>query len=140
MSDHPTCITCSNSCDHGWRNTVDGPVCVACMPAPSLYTLVVPDENEHYLPRSVMDPLCPEDHPVETPQDRRWLWHIEGFMAVNATTNYQRAMVRVLRRYLNDTCDHHWHESTGYDDEPLRQCLWCNDVEWWIEGQWKEQP
>lgn len=88
-------------------------------------------------PRAVTDPFCAHDHVVETPTDRRLLWHIEGFLAVRATTPEQRDLTRRLRSYLNASCEHHWHESltccdpTNASCVPAhRQCLWCHDVEW----------
>lgn len=80
------------------------------------------------LPRSVGDPLGPDGELIPTPTDHRWLWHIESFLAVNATNEAQRDLQSRLRRYLNATCQHFYREGTGYQDEPLKQCLWCCDV------------
>ena len=87
------------------------------------------------MPRSVLDLYCPADHVVDTPIDRRMLWHVEGVLAVAATNDTLRQFAQDLRRYLNATCAHHWHE---YEPDPAnpndiaahRQCLWCSDVEW----------
>jgi hypothetical protein len=84
-----------------------------------------------YWPRGVLDPLCPDEHIITESLDRRVLWHLENALAVSATTDYLREKASNLRRYLNQTCEHHWHDNQQYDenDPPLRQCLWCNDVE-----------
>jgi hypothetical protein len=82
-------------------------------------------------PRGVCDPLCPQEHAIETTTDHRLLWHLESVLAVSGTTDYLRDVGRDLHRYLNETCQHHWHEYAGDDDIPAhRQCLWCNDVIW----------
>lgn len=86
-----------------------------------------------HMPRGVLDPQCPRGEPVETPTDRRMLWHVEGILAVCATTDYLRDIARDLSQYLHETCEHHWHEFEyeGESDIPAhRQCLWCNEVEW----------
>ena len=83
------------------------------------------------MPRSVLDLYCASDHVVTTPTDRRMLWHIEGVLAVTATNDRLRQVAQDLRRYLNATCEHHWHEYRAEADIPAhRQCLWCSDVEW----------
>ena len=86
--------------------------------------------------RVLLDPNGPDGRPLTTPLDRRWLWKIEGFLAVNATTDYQRQMQRDLHQYLAETCEHHWSEvRDGDDDIPAhRQCLWCSDVDWLDAG------
>lgn len=87
-------------------------------------------------PRGVTDPHCAQGHHVETPADRRLLWHLEGQISTYAPHGSALdRLARDLRQYLNETCQHHWHE---YEPEPgnendvpaHRQCLWCNDVEW----------
>lgn len=88
-------------------------------------------------PSSLTDPLCPSDHPVAESVDRRWLWRMEGFLAVSGTSEAQHAMRRDLASYLIETCTHHWHEA---EDDPdyapaHRQCLWCNYVEWVSDGE-----
>lgn len=88
------------------------------------------DEKTFYWPRGVMDPLCPSGHVISESMDRRVLWHLENQLAVSATTDYLRDARRNLSRYLHTTCQHHWHEDVGYEDQhPQRQCLWCNSVE-----------
>ncbi|WP_395109819.1 hypothetical protein [Actinomadura sp. SCN-SB] len=83
------------------------------------------------MPRSVLDLYCPSDHLVTTPTDRRMLWHLESELAVAATNDRLRRLASDLRRYLNDTCAHHWHEREAEAGIPAhRQCLWCSDVEW----------
>lgn len=87
------------------------------------------------MPRSVLDLYCPSDHVVTTPTDRRKLWHIEGVLAVAATNDTQRQLAQDVRRYLNATCEHHWHEYEAETDiSAHRQCLWCSDVEWLDAG------
>jgi hypothetical protein len=81
-------------------------------------------------PRGVMDPLCPSEHVISESTDRRILWHLESQLAVSATTNYLRDMQWNLKRYLVQTCAHHWH--SWEDDEVYgagRQCLWCHSTE-----------
>lgn len=83
------------------------------------------------LPRSITDPFCPQGHVVTEPADRRWLWHLEGSLAVLATTHLLREQQHALRQYLNSTCLHHWHDSEADGDIAAhRQCLWCCTVEW----------
>ena len=83
-------------------------------------------------PASVLEfGLCSQGDPDETSVDRRWLWRLEGFLAVSGTTDLQRQMGRDLAEYLFETCEHHWHEAAAENDIPAhRQCLWCNEVEW----------
>lgn len=98
------------------------------------------DWREH-VGRAVLDPNGPDGAPLATPIDRRMLWHLESRLSVLLTTDYQRDVLTVLLAYLRDTCEHHWQESTDYDDNPLRQCLWCNATEWRIpDGTWTEHP
>jgi hypothetical protein len=81
--------------------------------------------------RIVLDPLGPHDEVMTTSMDRRWLWRIEGLLAVSATCDAQRQLTADLRAYLGETCEHHWRDYAGDDDIPAhRQCLWCNEVEW----------
>ena len=82
-------------------------------------------------PRSILDPFTPRGDLVTTPMDRRWLWRLEGTLAVCATNDTLRQLARDLSQYLCETCEHHWQAYEGDDDIPAhRQCLWCNDVEW----------
>ena len=98
------------------------------------------DYRQH-LPRGVLDPFGPEGEPVDTPTDRRLLWHVLSSLDVLATTDYLRDLATVVRRYLYDTCEHHWTQGTDYDDQPLRQCLWCNDTQWLLaDGSYGEPP
>lgn len=88
-------------------------------------------------PRGVSDPRCPNGHVLErtTSTDHRLLWWIETSLAVSATNDTLRELASDLRRYLNATCQHHWHHYEGDDDVPAhRQCLWCCDVVW-LEGE-----
>lgn len=84
--------------------------------------------------RIVLDPLDPEGNELATPKDRRWLWRVESFLAVNATTEEQRRLASDLHAYLNVTCEHHWmNREAEQHIEAHRQCLWCNHVEWSTE-------
>jgi hypothetical protein len=69
--------------------------------------------------------------PCFTTTDRRWLWRLEGFLAVHATSEAHRQMAADLQIYLHETCEHHWNDYAGDEEiDAHRQCLWCNDVEW----------
>lgn len=67
--------------------------------------------------------------PLVTPMDRRWLWLIEGALAVSSQHDSQ--LLADLKQYLGETCEHHW---LHYDSDEVVaahvQCLWCNTVEW----------
>lgn len=90
-----------------------------------------PSDWRSQVPRSVTDAFTPAGDEVVTPQDRRWLWHLEGWLTVRATNAEQRDKLRALRAYLNETCQHHWQFHAGDAQIPRhRQCLWCCDVEW----------
>jgi hypothetical protein len=83
-----------------------------------------------YFPRGVQDPNGPDGEPLTTPTDRRLLWHIEGALAVLATTDYQRELHLALYRYLCETCEHHYRASPADEDfGAMAHCLWCNDVQ-----------
>lgn len=88
------------------------------------------------LPAMLRDTFTgPRGEPCFTTTDRRWLWRIEGFLAVSATTETQRQMAADLQIYLRDTCEHHWQPYAGDDVIAAhRQCLWCSDVEWTEKG------
>ncbi|HKO27587.1 MAG TPA: hypothetical protein VJU80_09035 [Solirubrobacteraceae bacterium] len=62
--------------------------------------------------------------------DRRELWRLEGFLAVNGTTEAHRERRLRLYRYLCDTCEHEWSDVSGWGGSPkgTRQCSWCNVV------------
>lgn len=88
-----------------------------------------------HMPRSVLDPFCPQGHVITESVERRMLWHLEGVLTVRATSDALRSIARNLRDYLDETCVHHWHTyepDPGNDNDIAahRQCLWCNDVEW----------
>jgi hypothetical protein len=89
-------------------------------------------------PRSVIDPYDSQDNPIFTPLDRRWLWRLEGFLAIHGTNRGHRTMAADLREYLAESCDHHFIRYTPDPGEaPLRQCIWCKRVEWQREdGAW----
>lgn len=73
--------------------------------------------------------------PHGTSLDRRWLWRLEGSLAVLATTDYLRQLQRDLSQYLHETCEHHYGVYAG--DEVLAahsQCLWCDHVVWLTDG------
>ena len=81
-------------------------------------------------PRSVTDPYDSQGQPVFTPVDRRWLWRIEGFLAIYGTNDGHRQMGRDLAEYLNETCEHHWIRLSADDCCPaMRQCTWCSETE-----------
>lgn len=75
--------------------------------------------------------------PDPTATDRRWLWRLEGRLAVEATTEPLRELQRDLMEYLRETCEHQWDEPDGYHYHPpenpatpkIRQCDWCSHVE-----------
>lgn len=81
------------------------------------------------LPRMLRDTLTgPNGEPCFTPTDRRWLWRLETFFAVSATTEVQRQMGADLQCYLRETCEHHWD---GYGTDELGvpdQCVWCSTL------------
>jgi hypothetical protein len=81
------------------------------------------------MPRSVLDPWDSQGQPVFTPADRRMLWHVEGVLAVAATTDYLRDLVRDLAAYLRETCEHHWIDLPADDCCPaMRMCTWCHET------------
>jgi hypothetical protein len=83
------------------------------------------------MPNALLSPTGPRGEPIKTSQDRRWLWHVEGFLAVSGTTPAQHLLGRKIRAYLNETCEHHWLDYKGDADIPAHlQCMWCCDVEW----------
>lgn len=81
-------------------------------------------------PRGVTDPFCSQGHVVETPTDRRLLWHLELELSQSGDVRL-REQGLTLAGYLASTCEHHWHDYAG-DPNILahRQCLWCSHVEW----------
>lgn len=88
------------------------------------------DEIDKVLPRGVVDPRCSRGARItETTTDHRLLWHLENWMAVCAPQG-GGDMRTTLRRYLNETCQHHWHYSPAEEGftPQLWQCLWCYDV------------
>ena len=87
-------------------------------------------------PASVLEEgLCARGEPDPTSLDRRWLWRLESFLAISGTTDLHRQMASDLTAYLNETCEHHWHEYAGDADIPAhKQCSWCNDVVWASEA------
>ncbi len=84
------------------------------------------------LPLSILDGgLDSDGNPDPTSQDRRWLWRLEGFLAVSGTNDTHRQMAADLKYYLGETCEHHWKPYAGDDQIAAhRQCSWCCDVEW----------
>lgn len=90
---------------------------------------------EHWITRApamLQSDVGPRGEVCATPMDRRWLWRLKGALAVSAPMgSYLRDLADDLRQYLNETCEHHWHEHKGDDIIARhRQCLWCADVEW----------
>lgn len=101
------------------------------------------DTWRDHFPRSVLDPFCPSGHVVAESIERRMLWHLEGVLAVSATNDTLRLIARNLRDFLDETCQHHWHEyapdpANENDVEAHRQCMWCNRVEWLDDSAEKE--
>lgn len=84
-------------------------------------------------PGGVMDPLCPSEHVIAESTDRRILWHTENQLAVSATTDYLRDVQWNLKRYLVQTCRHHW-DDIGDGDQAGRQCMWCFLTEFDADG------
>jgi hypothetical protein len=79
--------------------------------------------------RIVLDPLDAHGAPVATPTDRRWLWRIEGLLAVSAANDTQRQLAADLRYYLAETCEHHLRHYDADGEIPEHdQCLWCSEV------------
>jgi len=79
--------------------------------------------------RIVLDPLDAHGEPVATPADRRWLWRIEGLLAVSATNDEQRQLAADLYAYLAETCGHHLRHYDGDSEIPEHdQCMWCCEV------------
>ncbi|GGM53686.1 hypothetical protein ACFFX1_54735 [Dactylosporangium sucinum] len=78
-----------------------------------------------------------EGNPDPTSTDRRWLWRLEGRLAVGATNDRLRELQRDLAEYLQETCVHQWDDPDGYHYVPplspttpkIRQCRWCSHVE-----------
>jgi hypothetical protein len=63
-------------------------------------------------------------------EDRRELWRLVNFLAVNGTTPSHHERQLRLYRYLCDTCEHEWQDVSGWGGSPkgTRQCSWCNTV------------
>jgi len=63
-------------------------------------------------------------------RDRRELWHLEGFLAVNGTTSGHHERRLRLYRYLCATCEHEWGDVSGWGGCPqgTSQCSWCSAV------------
>lgn len=70
----------------------------------------------------------PDGQPLATSLDRRWLWRLEQFLFINATTADHRQMQADLSQYLHETCEHVWIELGDLTPTPSVQCLWCNVV------------
>lgn len=68
------------------------------------------------------------DLPDTVDTDRRELWWLENFLAVNATTPRQRERQRLLREYLDRTCVHEFTDVSGWGGSPAGtyQCRWCS--------------
>lgn len=62
--------------------------------------------------------------------DRRELWHLESFLAVNGTTPGHHERRLRLYRHLCATCEHDWGDVSGWGGCPKGtvQCHWCNAV------------
>lgn len=85
-------------------------------------------------PAMLVDPNGPDGARCPTPTDRRWLWRIEQFLAINGRGDLQHELQRDLAEYLNETCEHYWldYEADSVEDAH-RQCVWCHRVEWTAE-------
>jgi hypothetical protein len=99
----------------------------------------LPDESStdwHVGPNALLSPTDSGGNAIATPQDHRWLWHLEGELSLRAPLGSPLDFLRRrLRSYLNETCQHHWTDSEGDEVIPAhRQCLWCCDVEWTEDG------
>lgn len=76
-------------------------------------------------------------NPDPTDTDRRWLWRLDGRLAVDATNDRLRALQADLQEYLRETCVHQWDDEAGYHYFPpespgvpkMRQCNWCRHTE-----------
>jgi len=67
--------------------------------------------------------------------DRRWLWRLEGMLAVTATSAVHHATREELLAYLRGTCAHSWDliPAGQYAEDPstapdLLQCRHCHRV------------
>ena len=86
-------------------------------------------------PEMLRDETGPNGELCPTPMDRRWLWRLEGRLALCGDPNL-RALGDDLRQYLHETCEHYWRPWAGDDQIPAhQQCLWCSDVEWAADVQ-----
>ncbi|MGW4715546.1 hypothetical protein [Nocardia sp. NPDC004260] len=88
-------------------------------------------EPNHWMNRApdmLRDLEGPDGEPLATHFDRRWLWRLEGFLAVNGTTEYHHKMRADLYQYLCETCEHVWRDLGDLTPTPSVQCLWCNTV------------
>ena len=92
-----------------------------------LFNTVGPRQSGPYgmvIPRFARQALAGEPLPL----DRRWLWHVESWLAVAATSDTLRQLGTDLSEYLRETCQHHWMHEDGDEEIPaMRQCLWCHD-------------
>lgn len=92
--------------------------------------------NDHWTNRASNPLVAAYDRygvPLTTPMDRRWLWRIEGALAISSQHDSQ--LLKDLKQYLYETCEHHWLHYDG--DEVVaehRQCMWCDTVDWKGEG------
>jgi hypothetical protein len=87
-------------------------------------------EEPYQFPRGVTDPLCPNGNPIAESADRRHLEHLVFEVGMSAPWDSSlRRLGRAVGKYLAETCEHHWHDYSGYADIPaVWQCLWCNSV------------
>ncbi len=62
--------------------------------------------------------------------DRRELWHLESYLAVNGTNQGHHDRRLRLYRHLCATCEHDWNDVGGWAGCPKGtvQCYWCNAV------------
>lgn len=71
-----------------------------------------------------------DDEGEEVSRDRRELWLLDNYLAVNGTNPGQRERRRLLHQYLCETCTHEWADVSGWGGSPegTHQCSWCNEV------------
>lgn len=77
-----------------------------------------------------LDPDAQAQERARAKRDRQELWWLDNFLAVNATTDAQRARQQRLHRYLCETCPHEWADVSGWGGTPqgTKQCSWCSHV------------
>lgn len=79
-----------------------------------------------------------DDEGEEVSRDRRELWLLDNYLAVNGTNPGQHERRRLLHQYLCETCTHEWADVSGWGGSPegTHQCSWCNEV--LTPEEWRE--